>query len=173
MGYGGNGDYDRIWSDVGYGVSGGGGGGGGTNNVSTGAPGGNSGPFGGGGGGGGKGLNASGTPGVGGQGLIIITYTPVPPPTVTGVSPSTGAPGTTVVITGSNFLNASSVTFGGVSASFTVNSSGQITATVPPGSGTVNIIVTTPPGTSAVSSADRFTYLAEYYGSLNMPMLGM
>ena len=38
--------------------------------------------------------------------------------------------------------------------------SGQITATSPPGTGTVDITVTTPNGTSPTNSADLFTYIA-------------
>src|SRR5207253_9437369 len=58
------------------------------------------------------------------------------PPTITGTSPISGpsAGGTSVVITGSNFLNATSVQFGSVNAtSYTVNSPTQITATAPAG----------------------------------------
>ena len=85
------------------------------------------------------------------------------PPTVSGVAPAQGptAGGTTVTITGSGFLNASGVTFGGVSAAFTVNSDTQITAFSPAGSGgTVDVQVTNANGTSAPAPADQFTYLA-------------
>jgi hypothetical protein len=43
-------------------------------------------------------------------------------------------------------------------ASFVVNNSSQITAVSPPGTGTVNVTVTTPSGTSALTPADQFTY---------------
>src|SRR5262249_49435679 len=43
--------------------------------------------------------------------------------------------------------------------SFSVVSDAQITAASPPGTGTVDVTVTTPGGTSAVSPADQFTYL--------------
>jgi hypothetical protein len=90
-------------------------------------------------------------------------------PVITGVSPAAGqaAGGNTVIITGTGFRSgkstvATAVAFGTVpAASFTVNSSTQITATVPPGAaGTVDIIltvlgnVTTPP-----TPADQYTYL--------------
>jgi hypothetical protein len=42
---------------------------------------------------------------------------------------------------------------------YTVNSDTQIVATSPPGSGTVDVTVSTPVGTSATSAADRFTYV--------------
>jgi hypothetical protein len=51
------------------------------------------------------------------------------------------------------------VSFGATSAaSFSFDSPTQITATSPAGSGTADVTVTTPSGTSAVSGADRFTY---------------
>lgn len=81
-------------------------------------------------------------------------------PTVTGLAPSSGTPsgGTSVIITGTNFTGASAVNFGATSASFTVDSATQITATSPAGTGTVDVTVTTPGGSSATSSADEFTY---------------
>src|SRR6185312_4655417 len=64
-----------------------------------------------------------------------FTYTCAGAPAVTSVSPSTGAPGSTVTITGSGFTGVvcpSGVTFGTVQASAcTVNSDTSITATVP------------------------------------------
>jgi len=83
-------------------------------------------------------------------------------PVVTSLSttlgPTTG--GTTVIITGSHFTGATKVLFGSVAASsFMVNSDTQITAYSPAGSGTVDVRVITPGGTSATSTADRFTYV--------------
>jgi len=93
-----------------------------------------------------------------------ITVTSVPPPTVTGVSPSGGpiTGGTSVTITGTNFTGATAVMFGGTSAStYTVDSATQITATSPAGSaGAVDVTVTTAGGTSATGPADQFTYVA-------------
>jgi subtilisin family serine protease len=89
---------------------------------------------------------------------------PPPPPAVTGVSPSSGpqAGGTSVTIAGSNLGGTSAVEFGSNSAaSFTVSSSTSITATAPPGSGTVDVIVTTPAGSSPAAQADHFTYASE------------
>jgi hypothetical protein len=90
-----------------------------------------------------------------------FVYTPAPAPAVTSLSPNNGstAGGTSVVITGTNFTGASSVTFGGVAAAFVINSDTSITATSPAEvSGAVDVIVTTPTGTSATSSSDQFTY---------------
>ena len=88
-------------------------------------------------------------------------YSYVAAPTVTGLSPTGGAPagGSGVVITGTGFTNVSAVTFGSNNATpFTVNSSTQITASFPAGSGTVDVRVTTPGGTSENVIADNFTY---------------
>jgi hypothetical protein len=68
--------------------------------------------------------------------------------------------GTTVTITGVEFTGATSVKFGSIAAtSFTVNSATSITA-VSPGelAGTVDVRVTTPEGTSPVSSKDKFRF---------------
>ena len=85
-------------------------------------------------------------------------------PTVTSISPTSGttAGGTTVTITGTNFLAASAVKFGSTNATgYTINSATQITATSPAGSaGSVDITVITAGGTSATSIADQFTYVA-------------
>jgi hypothetical protein len=88
------------------------------------------------------------------------TTTITPAPTVTGVDPKSGTPagGTSVVITGSDLANASAVDFGGIPATVTADSATSITATSPPGTGTVDITVTTPDGTSATSTADQYSY---------------
>jgi hypothetical protein len=85
-----------------------------------------------------------------------------PPPTVTFTSPTSGPAtgGTAVTLTGTHFANTSMVKFGTTSASFTVDSSTQITATSPAGAvNTVDVTVTAPGGTSAVSTSDQFTYV--------------
>ena len=68
--------------------------------------------------------------------------------------------GTVVTITGTNFTGVTtSVTFGGASANFTVNSLIQITATTPAhAAGAVDVVVVTGAGTATASAA--FTYLA-------------
>ncbi|MCW2902322.1 MAG: hypothetical protein JWO67_4587 [Streptosporangiaceae bacterium] len=86
---------------------------------------------------------------------------PVPPPEVTGVSPTGGDPagGTTVVITGSGFLDATDVGFGVTDAAdMSIDSDTQITAVSPPGAGTVDILVTTLGGSSQITPADQFSY---------------
>lgn len=73
-------------------------------------------------------------------------------PVVSSFSPTSGAAGTSVTITGSNFTGATAVKFNGTSASFTVNSSTQITATVPSGATSGPISVTNSSGTGTSSS---------------------
>jgi hypothetical protein len=102
----------------------------------------------------------------------VFTYIPPgPAPTVKKVSPSKGpaAGGTTVRITGTGFTGTTAVDFGSTSAtSFTVNSATSITATSPEGTtGTVDITVTTPNGTSAISTKDHFKFEAPTVTSVN------
>lgn len=74
--------------------------------------------------------------------------TTTPAPAITSLSATSGAVGTPVTITGSGFTSATSVTFGGVTAGFTVGSDSSITTSVPTGAGTGPVVVTTPAGTS-------------------------
>jgi uncharacterized repeat protein (TIGR03803 family) len=77
-------------------------------------------------------------------------------PQVLSFAPSSGAVGSTVVITGQSLTGASAVSFGGVLAtSFTVNSDTQITATVPTGAVTGDVAVRTAGGRA--QSATAFT----------------
>jgi len=65
----------------------------------------------------------------GGTTTSASTFTFLSNCTITGFSPTTGPSGTSVVINGTNFTGATAVSFGGTTAaSFTVNSSTQITA---------------------------------------------
>jgi uncharacterized protein (TIGR03437 family) len=80
-----------------------------------------------------------------------------PAPTISGFSPASGGAGSSVTITGSNFTGATSVKFNGQSASFTVNSSTQITATVPNCSSSGTISVTTAGGTATSGSSFSVT----------------
>jgi hypothetical protein len=82
-------------------------------------------------------------------------------PIVTAISPTGGGAGggTTVTVSGRGFTGATSVRFGANSATaITIVSDTQIVATSPGGSGTVDVTVATPTGTSGTSPADRFTY---------------
>src|SRR5579872_3826857 len=91
------------------------------------------------------------------------TFTFVPAPTVTGVSPASGpaAGGTSVDISGTNLGGATQVSFGGTPAGFWVNSDTSLTAIAPAAeeAGTVSVSVTSVGGRSATSAADQFTYV--------------
>ncbi|EKD56547.1 MAG: NHL repeat containing protein, partial [uncultured bacterium] len=76
-----------------------------------------------------------------------MTFTVTNPPSITNLNPTSGLVGASVVITGTNF-NGTSVTFNGTAATFTVDSPTQITATIPSGATTGNVVVTTTAGTS-------------------------
>ena len=85
----------------------------------------------------------------------------IAPPTVSGLSPDHGNAGDTVTITGTNFTGATGVKFGTADATdVTVNSATEITAKAPAGSGTIDVSVTTPDGTSSDTASDHFRYLA-------------
>ncbi len=78
-------------------------------------------------------------------------------PTIGSFAPTSGTPGTAVTITGTNLLDASSVKFNGVSATFQVNSTTSITAIVPGSATTGRISVTTTgPGAATVQSSSNF-----------------
>lgn len=98
----------------------------------------------GGGGGGDTLLNYLG--GSGGSGVVILTLYPSTSPTIASINPTTGLTigGTNVIITGTNFIGTTSVTFGGISVSnFNIVSSTQITCQTPqvPSVQTVDVIV--------------------------------
>ena len=94
---------------------------------------------------------------------IGISLTPIAAraagPVVTGIGQSRGAVGSIVSISGSGLSDASTVSFGGMPAQFTVGSDAQISAAVPSGSLTGPITITTPEG-NAISSP--FTVSAEH-----------
>jgi hypothetical protein len=86
-----------------------------------------------------------------------------PPPAVTSLSPNTGSPsgGTVVTITGTGFTGATDISFGGTPATtVTVNSDTKITTIAPAGLGTVDVTVSGPNGTSAITLADEYTYFS-------------
>ncbi len=76
-------------------------------------------------------------------------------PQVNSFTPTSGAVGTVVTITGVSLKQTTAVTFGGVKASYTADSDTQVTATVPTGAETGEIGVATAGGIGA--SVTSFT----------------
>ncbi len=103
---------------------------------------------------------------------LVLDFIPPSPPTVVTIAPPSGpaAGGTTITITGSNFVAGdTSVFFGGVAAtSIVVNSDTSMTVTVPPGAGVVDIRVTTTFGTALVPAA--FTYIGSAAAIAQVPV---
>ena len=84
-------------------------------------------------------------------------------PVITKIKPAKGstAGGNTVTITGTYFGGTTAVKFGTTAAtSFTVVSNAKITAVVPAhASGTVDVRITNPYATSAISASDKYKFL--------------
>ncbi|HEY8958604.1 T9SS type A sorting domain-containing protein [Chitinophaga sp.] len=104
--------------------------------------------------------------GAGTSGVIAIStpggtatipgFTYVPPPSITGMSPTSGTTGTTITITGTNFTGTTSVAFGDSAVtSFVVNSPTSIIAVVGAGA-SGNVSVTTPGGKATL---DGFNFI--------------
>ncbi|MBA3922401.1 MAG: IPT/TIG domain-containing protein, partial [Nostocaceae cyanobacterium] len=86
----------------------------------------------------------------------------LPPPVITNLNPNFGFAngGNQVTITGLNFTSATAVLFGSTQATnVTIISDTTIVATVPPGTGLINVTVITPFGTTALTPADQYTYI--------------
>ena len=94
----------------------------------------------------------------GASGNVVLNWTlNSSTPTINSFSPSIGGVGTTVVINGASYTGATSVAFNGTPAAFTVISPTQINATVPAGTTTGPVTLTTPSG--SVTSAASFTFI--------------
>lgn len=96
-------------------------------------------------------------------GISLVTkadlFTYVPAPVIKSISPSSGPQGTLVKISGTSFTGTSGASFGTAAARVTFVSDTEIDAVSPAGSGTVDVRVTTPDGTSAINTqTDQFTY---------------
>ncbi|HRB81419.1 MAG TPA: DUF6531 domain-containing protein, partial [Nitrospira sp.] len=90
----------------------------------------------------------------GGSAAGQVTVSPALP-TITGVMPTSGQPGTSVTVTGTNYVNVQTVTFNGVAATFTVTDPTTLVAVVPPTATTGPLAVQTFAGTAI--SATLFT----------------
>jgi len=104
-----------------------------------------------------------------GSGLVTnfeeIVNQPLPPLTISSVTPNIGVPGgaTRVTITGTGFTNGATVYFGNATAtSVVVASATSIAANTPPATtfGAVNVVVTNGGDFQPVVFANGFTYLA-------------
>lgn len=91
--------------------------------------------------------------------FIVATARAEPPPVprISGFTPVSGPVGTRITISGEHFVNVQRVTIADVSAPFSVTSSNEVVATVPPEARTGLIDVTTPLGTA--TSAAPFTLI--------------
>lgn len=78
-------------------------------------------------------------------------------PTVSAVIPYRDMAGASVAINGTNLSGATEVLFGGTQALFSVSGS-QVLATVPSGSGSVNVIVENSEGASSSTCSSLFAY---------------
>jgi IPT/TIG domain len=93
-------------------------------------------------------------------------------PVLTGISHNNGpaAGGTSLTLTGHEFIAGSTVRFGEApAAGVHIDSPSSITATTPAGTGTVAVTVADPDGTSAATPKDQFAYDAPPSG----PWLGL
>ena len=93
--------------------------------------------------------------------VTLAAGIPACAPAVTGVSPADGpqAGGSRVTVTGANLSNATSIAFGSSEASEATCTRTECSATAPAGTGTVDVKVTTPEGTSASTTSDHFIYV--------------
>lgn len=90
------------------------------------------------------------------NGATIVALKAAAPPTITSFTPTSGCiEGTNVIITGTNFINVSGVSFNGVPTTYAVNSTTQITALVP--NGATNGPITVVAGAGSVTSTGSFT----------------
>lgn len=85
-----------------------------------------------------------------------------PAPTVSSLTPASGTSsgGTSVTISGANFVSGAKVTFGGTAGTVTATTATAITVTTPAhAAGVVSVVVTNPDGQSATLT-NGFTYTA-------------
>src|SRR3989449_8588315 len=104
-----------------------------------------------------------------------VTFTVTAAPSITSLAPNTGAVGSSIVIAGSNFgptIGNGNVKFNGTSATVTTWGASSITATVPTGASTGNVVVMAAGGvassgvTFTVTAAPSITSLAPNTGAV-------
>jgi uncharacterized repeat protein (TIGR03803 family) len=79
-------------------------------------------------------------------------------PIVTGLSETNGSLADAITISGKGLCNVHGVYFGNAAASFRVNSATNISATVPEGTGFVDVRLVSPGGVSQITCYGRFLY---------------
>ncbi len=124
-------------------------------------------------GGGGSGGYSFASPengGAGGQGQVVIVYTTSP--TITNMSPNPACVGNTLTVTGSNYTASGTITFTGVGTPvpYTYVNSSTVTATIPAGTTTGPITVTT--SSASVTSGSNLVIGAYVTPSTPIPATG-
>lgn len=112
-------------------------------------------------------------PGGGASAAATFTVTAAVP-TIASFTPTTGGPGTTVTITGTNFTGATAVRIGSFNIpNYTVVSATSITLVLPGGTGSVSglLTVVTPGGTA--TSASAFNLVSAVLASQALPGLAV
>ncbi|HEX8530263.1 MAG TPA: GEVED domain-containing protein, partial [Cytophagales bacterium] len=89
--------------------------------------------------------------------LAKFTNAPIPAPSISGLSQSSGPAGAPVRITGTHFTGVTSVQFNGVEADFTLQSGTELLATVPIDAQTGTLRVSTTGGTATSSQVFTVT----------------
>ena len=97
-------------------------------------------------------------------------------PKITSFTPATGATGTTVTITGSQFTNTTAISFNGTPANFTFISDTQLNVTVSAGASTGPISITNPAGigtsTATFVVQRKLTVTSIGSGTVNLNPIG-
>jgi hypothetical protein len=89
-----------------------------------------------------------------GHGTSAATFTPIEAPAIDSILPAVGTKvGGAFTITGHHFSGTTSVTVGGINATFSVASDTKITATVPVGATTGSLVVTNPANNDSIPFA--------------------
>jgi hypothetical protein len=108
----------------------------------------------------------------GGPANSASNFTVVAGPAITSFTPTSGAVGTSVTITGTNLTGVTSVKFNGVTATFTTSTATSVTATVPSGATTGKIEVTTPGGTATSATDFTVTTVTKHQRSVSLKLKG-
>ncbi|MDO7848206.1 IPT/TIG domain-containing protein [Hymenobacter sp. M29] len=104
--------------------------------------------------------------------ISISNFTAPAAPTITSFTPTTGGPGTTVTVTGTNFTGATAVRIGSFTVTnFTVVSATSITFVVPGGTGSVAGLITVVTAGGTATSTGTFNLVSAVAASQALPGL--